>query len=114
MQQLTIRFEGMEWPLETFLDSHGFTRFDYSRSPDELPALATADVWANAVLADGTMVEARARDLPWHELIAFRPRDGEALACDWCGNWEAASSLVVIADGTSICDNCHDNADYDE
>lgn len=108
MSGVVIRAEGIEWPLEAYLDAHGFQRFEYDRSGHWLPPFSEAPHLGTAIMPDGTMVEAEGRELPWTELIAFRARDGASARCGACGEFFADADLYLSGMDYPICDGCLD------
>lgn len=105
---LTIHAEGITWPLETYLDAHGFQRFTYEEAGYYLPPFAEADKPGVAILAGGEMVEANGRDLPWTELIAFRAKEGASALCIVCGEFYPDCELYLYGNNEVACEDCLD------
>ena len=107
---LTIRADGMEWPLATFIDCYGFTRTDDLHLHAEHPLLSRDDM-LNAVTASGELITDKpARHLPWGDVIAIKGRDGGGLQiCDCCG---ALDDVLETGNG-QWCGDCLDGADWD-
>lgn len=112
MSAPVIRADGMEWPLQTFLDARGFTAFDYDR--EEPPSCATDPVRLEVVLSDLTIIKRPAEDVLWQDVAAWRFAEGEALQCTWCDDYVAASELAIHETGMAICDRCMDSAEFED
>lgn len=106
-----IRADGMEWPLQTFLDARGFHAFDYDRQ--EVPDVASDPVKVEAVLTDLTIITRPAEDVLWQDVAAWRFADGEEVQCTWCDDYCAASESTEDAFGGVMCVRCADNSDWD-
>lgn len=108
-----IRADGMEWPLQTFLDARGFHPFDYDRH--EVPDAASDPVKVEVVLTDLTIITRPAEDVVWQDVAAWRFADGEAVQCTWCENYVGPSEVDFMADpfGGIVCNRCADSADFD-
>lgn len=116
--QPTITYDGMAWPLETFLDAYGFERAD----PDdtrrasgywEFDGVIDAPVWLSAVLADGSFVMCATPDaLPWGEVIAFRASEHTPGNLETCslGKCSSCGGFTSLYEGE--CDGCWDDDDY--
>lgn len=109
---LTIRTDGMEWPLATFIDAYSFTRTDGER-PDFAGLAGELDVvTANGELRKGVEMSA----VPWWETIAVAvPKGSMRLApCHGCGESIVPVSVSTDGDGrtvltTDICDHCEED-----
>lgn len=108
---LTIRADGVEWPLATFIDAYGFTRTDGER-PDFAGLAGELDVvMASGELRHGMEMSA----VPWWEVVAVAvPKGSMRLAnCHGCGIGIVPVSVSTDGDGrtvltTNICDNCEE------
>lgn len=112
MSGAVIRADGMEWPLQTFLDARGFTAFDYDR--EELPSVATDPVRLELVLTDLTIITRPAEDVVWQDVAAWRFMEGELVQCTWCDDYVGGSEIVLHDTGMAICEYCMDSAEYDD
>lgn len=107
---IMIPADGMEWPLETFIDAYGFTRTDeldlYVGHP-----LHGRDDFIQAVTASGDLITDKpARHLPWGDVIAIKGRDGGGLQiCDCCGSLDD----VLETGNGQWCGDCLDDSDWD-
>jgi len=108
IHQPRITYDGMEWPLETFLDAYGFSRVPEGQV-NEYGALPGEGERVMAVLENGELVEAAfAEDLPWREVIAVRGLHlDRAMVCDWCGAFDLAThetgNGLVCSDCLEAC-----------
>jgi len=109
---LTIRADGMELPLATFLDAYGFTRTDGER-PDFAWLAGELDVvTATGELRQGVEMSA----VPWWETIAVAVLKGSMrlAPCHGCGESIVPVSVSTDGDGrtvltTDICDHCEED-----
>lgn len=123
----TIQRDGMDWPLETFIDAYGFARFDPEDMAWSSPEMGSewADdagppqklignpVMLEAIISRGgsvTLARMRGDELPWGEVIAARLSDepihvGFAV-CASCGAFTTDADCV-----TGWCDDCMDCAE---
>lgn len=73
---MIIEMDGVNWPLETFIDAYGYTRdFDLREHWVDHPSSLEFEV--NVVHEDGSITGGLARDQFWNDAIAWRPRDFE-------------------------------------
>ena len=112
MSGAVILADGMEWPLQTYLDARGFAPFDFDR--EELPSCASDPVRLGVVLTDLTIITRPAEDVAWQDVVAWRFMEGEAVQCAWCDNYAGASEITIHGTGLEICDHCSDSAEYDD
>ena len=104
MAAQTIRADGIEWPLQTYLDAMSFSRVD----PFALPAIG-GQVRVTTVSLSGELAPSTyASQVPWHDVLAFRPiANGlESSPCDICGD------PVMRIDFHSQCASCEDAGEY--
>ena len=75
-----IAAEGIVWPLETFLDSHGFER------RPEVVECRTRYEGKIEIVDDRLQVrsEVEARHVDWHSVLAVK---GGSATCSECGGW---------------------------
>ncbi len=116
MIQPTIRADGMEWPLETYLDARGFIRTN-----GEIPDFAGHAGLVDIVTTQGELREnVEAITAPWHEVIATHPADGskDFSLCDGCGERMVATKwhtepgtvgAIIVIDGL-YCRRCADHS----
>ncbi|WP_454599090.1 hypothetical protein [Qipengyuania sp. SM2507] len=101
-----IRAEGLAWPLQTFLDSHGF-----EQRPD---VFECRRLYEGAVEIVDDRLEIRsvaeARQIDWHSVVAVK---AGSRACEGCGlSFEPdvdpiyATSLVRNVAGRILRDQC--------
>lgn len=98
----TIRADGVDWPLLTFLDAYGYQSVDRFIRP-VLPAgrrICTLDEVGQ--VRGPTFAD----QVDWHGIVAWRAFDPLDVAkpCFLCG---------TTLDSFEICDECNDHADYD-
>ncbi len=99
----TIRADGMDWPLETFLDARGFVRVDRFETPAFRDALG--DPRMDVVTIGGELaVDVYASAVSWPDTIAFRLVDDTGEPCFWCG---------TSTDEEDMCDRCEADCEYD-
>lgn len=106
-----ISIEGLRLPVATAIDTFGFVRFDYDRDGHALPSAADRTYPAQAILRDGSVVHAVADDLPWHDLIAYRPQEGRAARCDCCEEFIGFDELWERG-GLECCESCASCGDW--
>jgi hypothetical protein len=106
---ITVKADGMEWPLATFISSHRYQPIN------EPPHFADSDLIILGVMRDGQLFEGIAHHAPWHDLAAIKARDfdGEIGECAWCNALAAIDDLMIGALDEWVCDDCMDNAEYE-
>lgn len=108
-----IALNGMRLPLEAAIDTFDFKRFDYDRDGHVLPREADRNFQAQAILRDGTVIQSRASELPWHDLIAFRAEEGCAVRCGCCEDLVGTEELWEVADyAAPCCESCASYGDW--
>lgn len=116
---LTIRADGLEWPLDTYLDARGFIRTN-----GEVPDFARFPGLLDVVTLSGELREKQeAATIPWHDVLAAHAPDGSLQfgPCSNCGEWIVPVSwhqepgekgpVMVIEDG--FCTRCEDAMEWD-
>lgn len=94
---LTIRADGLEWPLETYLDARGFIRVD-PFAPPSLGGGYMSDPRVEIVTLAGELQPERyASSVMWADVLAFRLVDHTGEPCFWCG---------TSTDDADMCDDC--------
>ena len=109
---LTIRADGVEWPLETYLDARGFIRTN-GEVPDFCNAPGTLDaVTYSGELRQGVEVTA----IPWHATLAVAiPQGSMKLArCPGCDAWVVPVAMSTDGKGhtvltSDICNTCEED-----
>lgn len=113
----TIEAEGLNWPIETFLDAHGFVRTD-TQVPDFADHPGTLDV----VTLDGELLcGLEAATIPWRDVLAAHAPDHSMKfsLCPGCGAWVVPVSLSYD-DGARLllveplCASCEAVAERDQ
>jgi hypothetical protein len=106
---ITVQADGLEWPLETFIDAHR-----YQRTGGEIPGIAGADFIVLTLSRDGVISEGIARHADWADVLAYRPRGFEIdyATCEWCGDYTDFDDLYEAGNGMA-CGPCLDDAEYD-
>lgn len=80
---LTIRADGMEWPLATFIDAYGFHQLDWRSSTAPLDTDLTLEVVVRE--GDGVAVKRMiGRHVDRHNCLAIKGADGNSM-CEGCG-----------------------------
>ncbi len=80
---LTIRADGMEWPLATFIDAYGFHQLDWRSSTAPLDTDLTLEVVVRE--GDGVAVKRMlGRHVDRHNCLAIKVEDGNSM-CEGCG-----------------------------
>lgn len=92
---ITVKADGIEWPLEAFIDTHR-----YQRTRGETPSIAGADLIILTLSASGELLEGVARHADWISTVAFRARDYDVEQCGCCGQFYLAE------------DDCEDCVDW--
>jgi hypothetical protein len=97
----TVRADGMEWPIATFIDAYGLIKVDHFAHPC-LDGAARLIALTN----DGRLLDAvSANMVDWHGTVAFRLVDGDRQQpCFFCG---------TSADADVHCEECLDSAEWD-
>jgi len=97
MMTTVVRHDGMEMPLDTFIDAYRMVRVDPYRLPNIDSAARLIAVDACGRVADGV----HANSVDWHSIAAFRLLDGipEAEPCFDCG---------TSPDESDVCESCAD------
>lgn len=109
---ISIRVEGIEYPLETFIDSHR-----YIRTGGEVPDFAGNPGFLDVVTAGGEVrLQLEALTIAWHEVAAVHAPEGSLhfALCDECGeaiapvNWhmETRANGPVMVVETPYCTDC--------
>jgi hypothetical protein len=101
MPAATIRADGMEWPLQTYLDAMSFSRVDQFAPPAIDGQIRVTTVSLTGELAPSTY----ASQVRWHDVLAFRPiANGlESTPCETCGD------PVMRTDCAAECASCEDD-----
>lgn len=100
MSAPVIRADGMEWPLETYLDARGFIRVDPLNPP--FPGAGyQSDPRIEIVTHAGELQQERyASTVMWADVKAFKLNDATGGLCFFCG---------TSIDETDICDYCEED-----
>jgi hypothetical protein len=86
---ITVRADGMDWPLDTYIDAYGYTRLDHLGLTPNHPLLSRCDMLDAITKAGELITNKPARHLPWGDVAAIRSREGSTLrACDICGSFD--------------------------
>jgi hypothetical protein len=104
MPETTIRADGMEWPLQTYLDAMNFNRVD----PCDLPSIE-GQIRVTTVSLSGELAPSvYASQVRWYDVLAFRPiANGlESTPCETCGD------PVMRVDAHPECASCEDGREY--
>ncbi len=97
----TITADGMEWPLQTFIDARGFVRVD----PFAPPELSQDVLRLELVTLDGEHVRERyASAVIWQDVRAFRLIDEIGDPCFCCGT--SVDECVMCDDCAMECGDC--------
>lgn len=98
----TIRADGVDWPILTFLDAYGYQPVDRFIRPDLEGGRRICLLDDAGEIRGPTFVD----QVDWHGIVAWRAADPlETMpACFLCG-----TSL----DPASICEDCFDQAEFD-
>lgn len=127
MSGAVIRADGMEWPLQTFLDARGFIRLG-DHAPDRRELLDFGDAVVELVVPERCyvsgeelgfeVISAPANEAERHDPIAMRPPEGSMRVdlCPACGEWpvpvavktetrEGGHTIILERD---ICARCDD------
>lgn len=97
MSGLTIHADGIDWPLQTYLDALGFKSIDAFAAP-----VIDGEVRCDVVTRAGDLrCGCFASDVLWHDAMAWRPLN--LGICESCGD-------PLTQPGTTVCDGCEDNA----
>jgi len=106
-----ISHDGLEWPLETFLDAYGYIRTN-GEPPDFADATGQIDVVTiSGELRSGLELDA----VPWHEVAAVNIADNMRLDhCPGCGAWIVPVRFSTDSKGrtvttTDICKSCDED-----
>jgi hypothetical protein len=100
MEARTIRADGMDWPLETYLDAYGFKRRDeFDPPPTIRHAAAVTLVREDLSLQLGQDAES----VIWPGVIAFKLEGDFPGPCHWCGTSD---------DEDDMCADCTDGAEW--
>lgn len=95
----TVRADGIDWPLATFVDAYGMKVVD----PFDLPSFSAPHAMRLVTLTrDGQVLPPQyANEVVWARTVAFSPLPGtpEGVPCRLCGD----PALRVEDD---LCDDC--------
>ena len=97
---MTVRADGMTWPLRTYCDAYRMIAVD----PFDVPSL---DGTVRVIFLDRSGVESEplwADQVSWPEALAYRLLEPSAEPCFWCRS---------SPDRLAICDACADTAEYE-
>lgn len=100
----TIRADGIEWPLQTFLDAYGYRPAD----PADLPRMDGQVRLATVTKAGELRPPMFADQVGWYDVLAFRPLEGapESTPYRLCGD------AILRTDSDDICVPCEDAAEW--
>jgi hypothetical protein len=105
MAAQTIRADGMDWPLQTYLDAMSFSRVD----PFALPAI-DGQIRVTTISLSGELAPSTyASQVRWYDVMAFRPiANGlESALCESCGD------PVMRIDAHPQCASCENDGEWD-
>lgn len=102
-----IRADGVDWPLDTFIDAYRLTRVDRFDAPP-CTSIDASGVRVQAVTRTGELIADRTADaLIWGDIIAYRPVEGTRAATPCLG----CDQPVMRDSDAEVCEACEDLAD---
>jgi hypothetical protein len=106
MSAILIMFEGVEWPLSTFIDAYRYKRHD-----GEWPLIASTSAVLNYITKAGTLVERKpAHSVDFGNVLAYtlaNPGSGAGY-CDLC---DAMVDIMELNQGGGFCQDCDEDHD---
>jgi hypothetical protein len=108
---INVRADGMDWPLDTYIDAYGYTRLDHLSLTPNHPLLSRCDMLDAVTNAGELITNKPARHLPWGDVSAIRSREGSTFrACDICGSFDE-----VFQTGFGLqCDDCRSCNEWED
>lgn len=105
---ITVRADGLDWPLETYLDARGFIRTN-----GEVPDFATLFGAVDVVTSAGELREGcELREIVWHDVLAVAIPAGSMKLdlCPGCGAWPVPIIIRQVEGKielqSPLCDEC--------
>ena len=104
MMPATIRADGIDWPLQTFLDAYGYRSAD----PADLPRMDGQVRLVTVTKAGELRPPMFADQVGWYDVLAFRPLEcaPESDPCRCCGE------PTFRTDFDDICSSCEDEGEF--
>jgi hypothetical protein len=105
MTPRTIRADGVDWPLATFLDAYGFTSLDRFDSPPFSSTTANAARVTVVTVAGELVVDRTADAIVWSDVIAFAPVAGTPAAA-LCRHCDEPVGEAAFESNPLVCAAC--------
>ncbi|TPG14390.1 hypothetical protein [Sphingomonas oligophenolica] len=103
MHAQTIRADGIDWPIETYLDALDFKRVNPFEIPQLQHQVRVVTVTGEGELAPPTFAD----QVRWHDVLAYRyiEHGPETILCRLC------AEPVGRTDFDDICESCEDEGE---
>ena len=103
MAGITIRADGVDWPLETFIDCYRMVRHDRS-----YPRIAATSAAVNFVNEAGQFQERKpANTVYWGEVVAYSLPDGYI-----CPECSLPTEVMWLQNSRETCYDCTDDDEW--